>query len=89
MGLGSGGHLVGMMPALTMNSLQLSTFLGGFALGMTVSMALFMGIIGIVSRMLVQRGGSVPPAHKLSLWVSIVSIAIGVFYGITSFLNFQ
>jgi len=84
MGAGSGGHLVGMTPALSMGSRQVTFFLVAFAAGMAVAMAAFMGALGAASRALVRRGGHVPPAHVISLFVSCISIVIGVYYTFTS-----
>jgi len=53
-------------------------FLIAFAFGMALGMALFTGSIGVISERLTKKGGHLPPAYVISLWVSYFSIALGL-----------
>lgn len=78
MGFSSGGHLVGMAPALSMDFVQVVVFLVAFALGMAIGMGTFTGAIGSLSLMLAQRGSALPSPHVLSRYVSYAATVLGV-----------
>eukprot|EP01128_Nolandella_sp_AFSM9_P009447 TRINITY_DN6047_c0_g1_i1.p1 TRINITY_DN6047_c0_g1~~TRINITY_DN6047_c0_g1_i1.p1 ORF type:complete len:221 (-),score=28.50 TRINITY_DN6047_c0_g1_i1:69-731(-) len=71
-GFSGGGHLVGLIPALTLDFLGIVTFLFAFGIAMAVAMALFALVVGEVSIRL-----PIPPAHKLAYYTSGLAIFLG------------
>mmetsp|Transcript_20606 Transcript_20606/g.29822 ORF Transcript_20606/g.29822 Transcript_20606/m.29822 type:complete len:245 (-) Transcript_20606:111-845(-) len=84
------GHLVGVMPALTMPSLlKAAMYLGGFCLGTLIAMAGFTAVIGDLSLRVSSQLGSASKQNLLLLKFSVVSssfaIVVGLLWIIKSF----
>lgn len=87
-GLSGSGHVLGVLPALTMPSWSSAlAYLASFCVGTMLAMSAFTSAVGELSVALGQRVKSPRLPGLLSLWSSYFALLMGIIWIVTAFLH--